>query len=407
MDSGVMGSGMGRPATSARVGYNSPMSGAATFPPNPFTPGAGHPPPHFAGRDVELGDLLSLAGQLDGPAKPRGQVLVAPRGYGKTVLLRKFSDAVKDKYPNVRRIHTRASKVKTIPELIAVVASKSGTRMTVDSFGIRILGSGGNVSTSRTVSAGDAVEDALDRRPTLLILDEAGELQSESGHVLLNAVESLMENKRPIMVVLGGTPKIYSAFEGAGITFRERFDKKGLPLLDELGSRAAIAEPMRANGLRIEDDALDYMASDALGYPYFLQTWGRHVYDAAIDQEQRVVDMALVRLAHHGVGMEQEELYEGRMKELRKDREVMAAAVRIAQSFSGDGGDSRTYCEIDDLVVESLANASKPPDRAADIIERLHEVGFVWQIARDTADNWEAGIPSLMGYTLAKHGARC
>ena len=47
-----------------------------------------------------------------------------------------------------------------------------------------------------------------------------------------------------------------------------------------------------------------------------------------------------------------------------------------------------------------------PPDRAADIIERLHEVGFVWQITKDTADNWEAGIPSLMGYTLAKQGDR-
>ena len=42
----------------------------------------------------------------------------------------------------------------------------------------------------------------------------------------------------------------------------------------------------------------------------------------------------------------------------------------------------------------------------ADIIERLHEVGFIWQIAKDTADNWEAGIPSLMGYTLAKQGGR-
>ena len=380
------------------------MSAAAIFPPNPFTPGTGHPPPHFAGRDGELKDLLSLAGQLDGPAKPRGQVLVAPRGYGKTVLLRKFSNAVKEKHPKARRIHTRASNVKSIPELIAVMASETGVSLSVESAGFSIVGSGGSVSTSRTASAGVAVETALDKGPAILVLDEAGELRSEPGHVLLNAVESLMEKGRPIMAVLGGTPKIYSAFEAAGITFRERFDKTGLPLLDERDSRAAIAKPMRANGMRIDNESLDCIVNDAMGYPYFLQTWGRQVYDASVDRGTRTIDAALVRQVHRSVRVGQEELYEGRMKELRKDREVMAAAVRVARSFTDDGGGSRTYTEVDGLVVESLANADKSPDRAAAIVDRLHEVGFIWQITRDTADNWEAGIPSLMGYTLSKHG---
>ena len=376
------------------------------FPPNPFTPGTGHPPPYFAGRDDALGELLSLAGQLDGPAKPRGQVLVAPRGYGKTVLLRKFSDASKDKHPKVRHIHTRASKIKTIPDLIAVMASETGVHMTVDSFGINILGSGGSVSTSQTVSAGVAVEAALDKQPTILVLDEAGELQSDPGHVLLNAVESLMEKGRPIMVVLGGTPKIYSAFKNAGVTFRERFDKTALPLLDEPSSVAAISRPLRANDMRATPGSIEHMAQDSKGYPFFLQTWGRHVYDAAIRQETHRIDEGLVRQVRVGVRKKQDELYEGRLMELRRDRDVMAAAVRVAKSFSDDDGDSRTYGEIDDIVVDGLANEGKPPDKADSIIRRLHEVGFIWQITGDTADNWEAGIPSLMGYTLSKRGDR-
>ena len=376
------------------------------FPPNPFTPGTGHPPPYFAGRADVLGGLLSLAGQLDVPAKPRGQVLVAPRGYGKTVLLRKFSDAVKDKYPQVRHIHTRASKVKSIQDLIAVMASETGIRMTVDSFGINILGSGGSVSTTQTVSAGVAVEAALDKQPTILVLDEAGELRGDSGHILLNAVESLMERGRRIMVVIGGTPKIYAAFKSAGVTFRERFDKTGLPLLDEPSSGAAISRPLLANDMRATPGTIEHIVQDSKGYPFFLQTWGRHVYDAAVRHETRTIDEGLVRQVRADVRKKQEELYEGRLMELRRDRDIMAAAVRVAKSFSNDGGDARTYGEIDDLVVESLATAGKPPDKADSIIRRLHEVGFIWQITRDTADNWEGGIPSLMGYTLTKHGDR-
>ena len=382
------------------------MSAAANFPPNPFTPGTGHPPPYFAGRGDVLEDLLSLAGQLDGPAKPRGQVLVAPRGYGKTVLLRKFSNAAKDKYPKVRHIHTRASKVKSIPDLIAVMASETGTLMSVDSFGINIFGSGGSVSTSQTVSPGVAVETALDKGPTILVLDEAGELRGDSGHILLNAVESLMEQGRRIMVVIGGTPKIYAAFKSSGVTFRERFDMTELPLLDEPSSGEVISRPLLANDMRATPGTIEHIVQDSKGYPFFLQTWGRRVYDAAVRQETHTVDEGLVRLVRADVRKEQERLYEGRQMELRRDRDIMAAAVRVAKSFSNDGGDSRTYGEIDDMIVESLATAGKPPDKADSIIRRLHEVGFIWQITRDTADNWEAGIPSLMGYTLSKHGDR-
>ena len=121
---------------------------------------------------------------------------------------------------------------------------------------------------------------------------------------------------------------------------------------------------------------------------------------------RHAIGLALVREAGPGVRTKQEELYEDRLMELRQDREVLSAAVRIAKSFSGDGGDSRTYGEIDGLVVASLTNSGKPPDRAVDIINRLHDVGFVWRITKAIADNWEAGIPSLMQYTLAKHGDR-
>ena len=383
------------------------MSAAANFPPNPFTPGTGHPPPYFAGRGDVLEDLLSLAGQLDGPAKPRGQVLVAPRGYGKTVLLRKFSNAAQG------QVSEGSPHSHTCVE--GKIDSRSDRRYgerNRDSHVRRFLRyqhfrKRWSVSTSReTVSPGVAVETALDKGPTILVLDEAGELRGDSGHILLNAVESLMERGRRIMVVIGGTPKIYATFKSSGVTVRERFDMTELPLLDEPSSGEVISRPLLANDMRATPGSIEHIVQDSKGYPFFLQTWGRHVYDAAVRQETHTVDEGLVRLVRADVRKEQERLYEGRQMEMRRDRDIMAAAVRVAKSFSNDGGDSRTYGEIDDLVVESLATAGKPPDKADSIIRRLHEVEFIWQITRDTADNWEAGIPSLMGYTLSKYGDR-
>src|SRR5689334_22487386 len=55
--------------------------------PNPFTPGAGHPPPYLAGRDIEKAEfdrLLQQGAILD------NLVLTGLRGIGKTVLLDEF-----------------------------------------------------------------------------------------------------------------------------------------------------------------------------------------------------------------------------------------------------------------------------------------------------------------------------
>ena len=59
--------------------------------------------------------------------------------------------------------------------------------------------------------------------------------------------------------------------------------------LDPDDARAAIRLPAAEQGVELTDGALDAIAELARGYPYFLQEWGYHVWNAAgrspIDQD--------------------------------------------------------------------------------------------------------------------------
>ena len=57
---------------------------------NPYSPGAGSPPPDLVGREIEQEQFDVTAKRLLLGRPDRSQLLVGLRGVGKTVLLREF-----------------------------------------------------------------------------------------------------------------------------------------------------------------------------------------------------------------------------------------------------------------------------------------------------------------------------
>ena len=51
--------------------------------------------------------------------------------------------------------------------------------------------------------------------------------------------------------------------------------------LSPTDARRAIAKPAQAEGVVIDDDALDAIIDQTRCYPYFLQEWGKHTWDVA------------------------------------------------------------------------------------------------------------------------------
>jgi hypothetical protein len=64
----------------------------------------------------------------------------------------------------------------------------------------------------------------------------------------------------------------------------------------------AIANPARAEGVVVTDDALQRIIEATQGYPYFLQEWGKHAWDAAdaspidVDDVERATATAIAAL---------------------------------------------------------------------------------------------------------------
>lgn len=84
---------------------------------NPFAPGAGTPPPEFAGR-VTLRETLRVAlerARLGRPAK--SAMLVGLRGVGKTVLLDRVRTDAEE--AGIHTIRVEASEGRSLPALLA------------------------------------------------------------------------------------------------------------------------------------------------------------------------------------------------------------------------------------------------------------------------------------------------
>lgn len=86
----------------------------------------------------------------------------------------------------------------------------------------------------------------------------------------------------PISLVAAGLPTLPGAIAEAK-TYAERlFSFPGLGALNEFDAREALALPARREGVEYEPKALKLVLDRAGGYPYFLQEWGRGVWDAAV-----------------------------------------------------------------------------------------------------------------------------
>ena len=78
-----------------------------------------------------------------------------------------------------------------------------------------------------------------------------------------------------------GLPQVRGRM-GKAKSYAERlFDFSEIGPLSPEDARLAIEKPAREEGVEIEPYALDEIVSKTRCYPYFLQEWGKHVWDVA------------------------------------------------------------------------------------------------------------------------------
>jgi hypothetical protein len=124
-----------------------------------------------------------------------------------------------------------------------------------------------------------------------VLLDELQLANRDELEALVAAVHRASQKALPISVVAAGLPTLPSALAEAK-TYAERlFSFPRLGALRETDARDALVLPARREGVEYADSALAIVLERAAGYPYFLQEWGRGVWDVAVDNPISVEDV--------------------------------------------------------------------------------------------------------------------
>ncbi|MBM4356419.1 MAG: ATP-binding protein [Deltaproteobacteria bacterium] len=279
---------------------------------NPYRPGAGHPPPHLAGRKKERTEFQRLLTQ---ETILENMVLTGLRGVGKTVLLDSFrpeaihagwlwvgadlseSTSVSEETLAIRLLTDLAPVTSTVPvgtaEMRRIGFETEAVRQTRVLDYATLLG----VYNGTPGLVADKLKTVLtlvwsliatqNRRGLVFAYDEAQNLSDQSDRdqyplsLLLDVFQSIQKQGIPMMLFLTGLPTLFPKLVEAR-TFSERmFRVVFLDRLSDSESRDAILKPLSATAcpVRLDERSVALVIEYSGGYPYFLQFICKEVFD--------------------------------------------------------------------------------------------------------------------------------
>lgn len=291
---------------------------------NPYSPGAGTPPPELAGRD-ELRERVRIAAQrirIGNPAK--SVLMVGLRGVGKTVLLDQMRndaeraglhtlrlETLEDRSlpallaPQLRLALIRLSRVESAKQLAqrglsALAGFVRSLRVRYQDIEVGIdadpepgLADNGELEgdlaalleqVGRTAAKADTA--------LILFIDELQYIEEDQFAALIAALHRCAQQKLPIAMVGAGLPQLRGR-AGRAKSYAERlFDFPEVGPLKRSEAFDAIAKPANARQVEFEPPALEKIFDRTLGYPYFIQEWAKQAWDHAVHSPITVQDVS-------------------------------------------------------------------------------------------------------------------
>lgn len=373
---------------------------------NPYRPGAGHFPPHLAGREREQEEFERLLSQ---DTILENMVLTGLRGVGKTVLLEKLKPtAIKHGWlwagtdlSETASVSEANLAVRLITDLALVTTALTVEVLPKPRVGFAPLPDSAvgvplsfEVLTSVYDSTPGLVADKIkavlefawhhlrhqERNRVIFAYDEAQNLSDNADKeqyplsVLLDVFQSIQRKGIPFMLLLTGLPTLLPKLVEAR-TFAERmFHVVTIGKLDEVESRDAILTPINVTGspISFSAESVTTIVGESGGYPYFIQFICREVFDVWMQQiaeaEEPFVPIEAIQRKLDA------DFFSGRWSRVT-DRQRQMLWV-IANLVDGDA-----EFTIQDLVGRSKALLPKgfSPSHASQMLASLSEQGLIYK----------------------------
>jgi hypothetical protein len=295
---------------------------------NPYTPNAGARPPVLVGRDSELEAFEVLLERLRHGHAEQSMIISGLRGVGKTVLLgafeararehdwttveaeitrgtvfgARFSHLVRRALLQIaprRRWRARARRAASVLRSFQLTISSEGTL----TGGIDVEAAEGSADsgylpddlTDLVVALGEAAVDH--ETGVVFILDEIQFLDAPELEALIAALHKTVQRQLPVTLVGAGLPQL-PRLAGEAKSYAERLFKfPVIGRLDREDAIRALREPAAARSVEIEPSAAAAVASYTDGYPYFIQEYGKVLWDLTAGPPIRRRDVLRAREA--------------------------------------------------------------------------------------------------------------
>jgi DNA polymerase III delta prime subunit len=268
---------------------------------NPFSPGAGSPPPELVGWEEILSQCEILLARVLKGRSEKSLLLTGLRGVGKTVLLNRMEQICES--AGYHTILLEAHERKSLPSLLApairslllkldrLAGAKEKVRrafavlksfvssvtLTVDEIPIGIdinpeagTADSGDLELDLPELLVTLAEVAKDRNTAIAILiDEVQYFNEGELSALIMGMHRMQQRQLPLVLIGAGLP-ILPRLAGESKSYAERLF--AFPLIGPLpdsDAKKAIKDPILSEGADIQDDALNQIVSLTQGYPYF------------------------------------------------------------------------------------------------------------------------------------------
>jgi hypothetical protein len=129
----------------------------------------------------------------------------------------------------------------------------------------------------------EATGEAAQKGGTALTMfvDELQYVAEDELAALITALHRTSQHRLPVVLVGAGLPQLRGRM-GRAKSYAERlFDFPEIGALPPVAAKKAILKPANDEGVEVTPEALDRIVFKTKGYPYFLQEWGKHTWDAA------------------------------------------------------------------------------------------------------------------------------